>query len=57
VYSLAKVLVVGVVFGVGVKGGMAIYDYVASEQGQQMLKKIGDNVTQYFNNLVDPKPE
>ena len=55
--QLVKWFVCGVVFGVGVKGGMKLYDYATSEKGQQFVKKCGDNVTKYFNNLVDPKPE
>lgn len=55
--ELAKWFVVGVVFGVGVKGGMALYEYAKSPKAKEHFNSISEKTTKFFNDLVEPKPE
>lgn len=55
--SVIKWLVFGVCFGVGVKGGMALYDYARSDKAKEHFSNINKRITDYFNDVVDPKPQ
>ena len=52
-----KWFVCGVVFGVGVKGGMALYEYAKSPKAKEHFNSISAKTTKFFNDLVEPKPE
>lgn len=52
-----KWLVFGVCFGVGIKGGMALYEYAKSPKAKEHFNLISAKTTKFFNNLVEPKPE
>lgn len=55
--SAIKFLVCGVFFGIGVKGGMELYDYVKSGKAKEHYSILKEKTTNYMKTFQEPKPE